>query len=373
MLSALPVATPASPPLVLHLLPVALARGAQHYARELTALLDGSRQSHRIATLFGDVGVASDDGHATLGVSPTPWRRFGFDPRVVLRLRRLLAAWNPAVVVAHGSEPLKYAAASVPTSTAVIYYKIGLVRDGMRPLHRALHRRLAARAAVVAGVSQDCLDEAHALLDVPRERLRLVPNGRDPAVYRPRPQARRAGRPHLVFVGHLTAGKRPRRFVDVVQALRSRGCDVDATLVGDGPLLDQMRACGASVGIDVTGRRDDVPAILAGADVLVFTSVAAGEGMPGVLIEAGLSGLPVVTTRVPGAATVIDDGVTGFVVAIDDFDALVERVACLVDDPVRRRTMGAAAAQRCRGRFTIAASADRWRDVLAPLLEPVTR
>ena len=50
----------------------------------------------------------------------------------------------------------------------------------------------------------------------------------------------------------------------------------------------------------------------------MFTSLPPGEGMPGVLIEAGLSGLATVSTRVPGARDVIEDGVTGFLVDIDD-------------------------------------------------------
>ena len=47
--------------------------------------------------------------------------------------------------------------------------------------------------------------------------------------------------------------------------------------------------------------------------------------MPGVLIEAGFAGLPVVTTEVPGARTVIEDGVTGFVVGVDDLDGFDRR------------------------------------------------
>ena len=43
------------------------------------------------------------------------------------------------------------------------------------------------------------------------------------------------------------------------------------------------------------------------------------------LIEAGMTGLPVVTTDVPGAREVVVDGATGFVVSVDDFDGLVER------------------------------------------------
>ena len=53
-----------------------------------------------------------------------------------------------------------------------------------------------------------------------------------------------------------------------------------------------------------TGVRTDVPELLRRSSVLVMTSAADTEGMPGVLVEAGLSGLPVVATPAAGVADV---------------------------------------------------------------------
>jgi glycosyltransferase involved in cell wall biosynthesis len=217
-------------------------------------------------------------------------------------------------------------------------------------------------------VSRECLDEARVAFGVPAERLRLIPNGRDPAVYRPGTRFGAAGRPRVVFVGHLTAGKRPERFVEVVRGVRARGLAIEASLVGDGPLLPTLRRLGTVAGIEVTGRRDDVASILGQADILVFPSMAEGEGMPGVLIEAGLCGVAVVATRVPGASTVVEDGVTGFVVAIEDLEALVDRVSRLVADARLRAEMSAAAIRRCRAQFTLDASAARWDELLQSLI-----
>ncbi len=88
--------------------------------------------------------------------------------------------------------------------------------------------------------------------------------------------------------------------------------------------------------------------------------------MAGVLIDAGLSGLPIVATDVPGAADVVADGESGFVVPVDDRDGLVDAVASLVVDGDRRRAMGRAARAHCQ-RFTIGASADRWRRLIDEL------
>ena len=91
--------------------------------------------------------------------------------------------------------------------------------------------------------------------------------------------------------------------------------------------------------------------------------------MPGVLIEAGLSAVPVVATAVPGVAAIVADGETGLVVDPDDFEGLVEAVALLLTDPLRRQAMGRAARQRCSELFSVEVVAAHWRAAIGPLLD----
>ena len=100
----------------------------------------------------------------------------------------------------------------------------------------------------------------------------------------------------------------------------------------------------------------------------MFTSLPTGEGMPGVLIEAGLSSLPAVSTPVPGAATVVWDGRTGIIVD-DSVAAMAAAVAELLDDPARRTAMGAAARVRCKSEFNLDLMAQRWQAALQPLVD----
>ena len=355
-------------PLVLHVLPVDLARGAQTYARELRNALDGDEVRHRTVTLFHSGGAALRPDWS-LAVPDGPLRRLGLDPRARHRLRELLRVERPAIVVAHGGEPLKYAAAAGVEPARLAYYKIGIGGDRLNGVSGRLHRRVLARASVAATVSDDAAAELRALGVAP-DRVVVIPNGRDPSVYRPRAAATTAdpNKPvRLAFVGHLAPSKRPERFVELVCRLRADGRAVTAVVAGDGPLLEQVRA-DAPDGVDVLGRVDDVPAVLAAADGFVFTSVPEGEGMPGVLIEASLAGLPIVTTAVPGASTVVLDGETGFVVPVDDFDALVRATTVLVDDPARRAAFGAAGRARATERFGLATSVAAWRDLLAAMM-----
>ena len=216
---------------------------------------------------------------------------------------------------------------------------------------------------MIVAISAETRTEVLGLLKVAPSRVIVIPNGRDPEVFKPEPTRARGGPVRLIFVGHLTESKRPMLFVDVVAELRGRGLEVGAAIVGDGPMLEQLRSL-ASTDIEVLGPRDDVATLLRKADLLVFTSLPEGEGLPGVLIEAAMVGLPVVTTAVPGSRDVIVDGVTGFAVPVEDRSALCDAVERLVRDSDLRTRMGQAAREHAVARFDIRAVACEWRSAL---------
>ena len=166
----------------------------------------------------------------------------------------------------------------------------------------------------------------------------------------------------------MTPQKQPDRFVEVVGRLRAEGRSFRAMLVGDGPLAGELAGVAAACGVELLGSRSDVPELLRRSDVLVFTSRPTGEGMPGVLIEAGLSGLPAVSTPVPGAATVLADGCTGVIVDDSVGSPWPRQSRQLLDDPVRRAAMGAAARSRCESEFSLDLMAERWRAALQPMV-----
>jgi glycosyltransferase involved in cell wall biosynthesis len=288
------------------------------------------------------------------------------DPRAVYRLHDVVKREKPDVVVAHGGEPLEYAVLARVPKERLTYYKIGIGGERLSGLHGRLHRWLLRRAGTIAAVSADAADEVRSW-GVASNGVVVIPNGRDPRLFPPRDPAPRVGPARLTFVGHLTASKRPDRFIEVVKALRAEGLDVTASVAGDGPLHDLLVGPAADASVELLGRVADVPALLARADVMVMTSVPEGEGMPGVLIEGGLAGVPVVTTDVPGAADVIVDGETGFVVPVDDFAALLDACGSLIRDPALRARLGAAARVRCEREFSLDASTEKWRELLATI------
>lgn len=355
--------------LVSHIIPQDIARGAQHYAKMISERLEG-RDHHELVTIFAGQTDNLQTDH-TLGVPSGILRRLGFDPRALIRLHRRLNEIEPDVIVAHGGEALKYAALVRPRNSKLIYLRIGIsTAKAANPMRRLVQSLLLKAPRVVVAVSASVRDEVVQRYGLDPDVVTLISNARDETVFTPgTSRGDSAEPPKLIFLGHLTPTKRPELYIDLVVKLREKGLLLTAHMVGDGPLLDKMKARGAAADVAVLGRRGDIPELLRCSDILVFTSRSEGEGMPGVLIEASLVGLPIVTTDVPGARDVVDDGVTGFVVPEDAIDQFVQRTEQLLSDPLLRTTMGLRSRVRALERFTFAATVRSWSNLIESLLD----
>ena len=354
-------------PLVVHVIPSPRGRGAQRAARLLVDRLNEQDVvRHCLLGLFDgppEVELDLPLGHAA-GSRPAE----GFDPRLAVRLRRVLGRLDPAVVVAHGGDAMKYALpAVIGTGCPLVYCVIGTYAGPATRLHEWVWRRIMAHAELVVAVSGDVLDECTERFRIVPQKVVLLPNGRDASRFHPRSGSAEGADPTLIFVGALTPQKQPGRFIDVVRRLRSQGRPFRALMVGDGPLAETLAPLAAGHDVELLGPRPDVAELLRGSDVFVFTSLPVGEGMPGVLIEAGLSGLPAVSTPVPGAASVLCNGSTGVIVD-DSAAAMAAAVGELLDSPGRRKAMGVAARKRCESEFNLDLMAQRWQAALQPMV-----
>jgi glycosyltransferase involved in cell wall biosynthesis len=185
---------------------------------------------------------------------------------------------------------------------------------------------------------------------IPSARLRYIPNGIDADRWSVADRDGHTGVPVVACVGRFTPVKRQEDLVAAVALLRDQGVDVHLRLAGDGPLLEAVRAQVATLGLEDrvslhgTLAPPEVAELLADADIACMPS--SQEGMPGAVMEAMASGLPVVGTKVNGIAELVRDGDTGFLVEARDPKALADALAALVTDPPLRHRMGAAGRRR---------------------------
>lgn len=173
----------------------------------------------------------------------------------------------------------------------------------------------------------------------------------------------------VTLVARLVPIKRVDRFLKIATALRQLP-EVRFLIVGDGELREQLRASedAAALGDGViwAGFRRDMPAVYFASDVVVQTSD--NEGTPVSLIEASAAGVPVVSTRVGGTASVVVDGETGILVEQNDGERFADRLKELLQDSASRARMGAAARGRALERFSLDRLVDRIDGLYAGLL-----
>ncbi len=119
-------------------------------------------------------------------------------------------------------------------------------------------------------------------------------------------------------------------------------------IVGDGSLRawveSEIKRRGMMDRVLVLGERKDAKEIMQILDVLVLTSVS--EGLPNVLLEGAVAGVATVTTAAGGAAEVVIDGETGYIVPCGDWKRLGDRIVALLNDPQLRTQFGDAAKRR---------------------------
>ncbi len=201
-----------------------------------------------------------------------------------------------------------------------------------------------------------------------------IGNGRDPAIFRPDPHARgrirtELGAPDIravaVIVARLVAEK---GFLELLQAMRDAP-EVELWVVGErlasdrGPDLSPAFAdAGLGARLRLLGYRDDIPAVLAAADIFVLPTWY--EALPMSVIEAMLTGLPVVASDVPGPNEQVVDGVTGVLVPARRPAPLAAALRRLAADPALRARLGEAGRHRALDLYDEARVVARTLDLL---------
>ena len=212
-------------------------------------------------------------------------------------------------------------------------------------------------------------------------RVHAIGNGVEAARFQPAdPAARARTRAQLrtpddavviTMIGRLVAEK---GYVELFEAMRSN----NAVLWVVGDRLRSDHASGIDSVVDAVkkdlalgprirflGYRQDVPGLLAASDI--FTLPSHREGMPRSIIEAMMTGLPVVATDIRGAREEVVEGETGYLVPVRDPAALGAALARLAGDPALRARMGAAGRVRALDLYDEAKVVRRELDLIASL------
>ncbi|SDR66115.1 glycogen synthase [Agrococcus carbonis] len=289
----------------------------------------------------------------------------------------------PHVVSAHSLEPLR------PWKAEQLGGGYRISSDVERRAYEAADRVIA----VSDGMRADIL-RSYPALDP--ERVVTVYNGIDLEAWAPNPDADRAralgldpDHPSVVFVGRITRQKglphllrAARELPEGVQLILCAGAPDTAEIMGEvRGLVEELQSTREGVvWIDDVLPRDDLRALLTHATTFVCPSVYEPLGI--VNLEAMACGAPVVGSATGGIPEVVDDGVTGFLVPIDQvqdgtgtptdparYEAdLADALTRMLADPEAARRMGAAGRERARERFDWGRIAEQTRGIYEAVL-----
>ena len=173
---------------------------------------------------------------------------------------------------------------------------------------------------------------------------------------------------YCAFIGRITQIKRPDRFLDVAAKTKADNVKVHFIVAGAGELFQECQDRVATQNLPVTflGWREDIEVVLAAADFVILTSD--NEGTPLSLIQAGMVGIPVVTTNVGSTNEIVVDGKTGLLTDLS-VDQLANAVTKVATDNDLRARMGAAGKEYTMARYGVARLVKDHQDLYLRLLK----
>jgi glycosyltransferase involved in cell wall biosynthesis len=229
-----------------------------------------------------------------------------------------------------------------------------------RAAYRAAHRIVANSQAAAQQVAAD---------GVPEGRIIVISNGIDPSIV---PRIHYSARPRrIAVVACLRQEKRIDVLIAAAPRVLERHPDAEFLIVGDGPCREQLTALARATAVfdrfQFLGHRDDVPAVLAQADLLVLPSQS--EAFPNAIIEAMAAGLPVVATHVGGIPELVEEGRTGRLVPPGDANALAGALLDVLDPPARAAEFGRAGRRRIEETYSFDRMVEQFETLYVSELE----
>jgi len=349
---------------------------------------------------FRVTAVSSDDGAAFLphGIAH---RRLGFDRfasgggewSALRSVRRLMSELRPDIVQSFDTKPNLLTPLALRGQVPVIRTINGLGWTfssiepralALRPIFCGLQWLASFWTAVTVFQNRDdqAFFERYRLVGQDKGRL-IASSGidvdafaaarhRGPSAATMREELGLQSAQIVIFVGRLTRQKGIPTLLKAVPRILSERPNTRFVLVGpresEGPFaVNKSDIERYAPYVIALGPRPDVPALLGMADLFAFPTQYR-EGIPRVLLEAGLAGLPIVASRMPGCNDVVEDGWNGYLVAPRDVNGLASRIVDILSDRARAKIMGGRSVGFVRERFALSGVVDQYCDLYQGVL-----
>lgn len=347
--------------------------GLENLVVNLLGKLDRKKYNLSLCTLSTKGPLEDDINEMGLPVYRLQ-KREGIDCPLYLRLARLLRDKNIGIIHTHNPAPWFY---------AVIAGKLAGVKVSVHTEHSHLFfeqkkmmlaEKLLSRLTDV--VISDSQKVTRFLIDkqgVDAKKIVTIFNGIDLGMFQTKIDVEEKKRELGIREGSLVIGnvarlepvKNHQYLLDVFRHVTEQLPQAVLVIAGGGSQLKDLKRKVLEWGIVdkvyFLGTRGDIPELIKTFDVFALTSKS--EGMPLSLLEAMACGKAVVATDVGGNPEVVVDGVTGFLLPLNDTHRLSEALISLLKNAELSKKMGMAGYKRAKELFSLETMVKRYEDV----------
>ncbi len=298
-----------------------------------------------------------------------------FDLGAIRRLARYLQAEHIQVVDTHsGIDSWVGALAAKLAGTPVLVR----TRHLNIPLKRAWHNFVHFLPDSLVACGDTMRRQLVEGCGFPADQVTSIPTGIDFDRFAPahdRRETRQAlGIPETDFlvlmVGVIRSVKRHEIALRAFRLLLDRHPSARLVLAGEGPMQEGMEKLAGELGIadrvEFLGHREDVPDLLAAADLLLLTSRS--EGVPQAVTQALGLGVPVVATAVGGVPELVIHERTGLLVPPEDPQAAADAMTRLANEPALAARLGEEGRRHAQAEFSLEAMLDKTEALFHALL-----
>ena len=309
--------------------------GMERLAIDLAVAHGRAGHTASIYTLFTSGTLATEAEAAGVPVIPF-YKPPGFSVRTIARLARRLRADGIDVVHTHNSVVHHYGVlAGQLARVPVVNTRHGVSLIHTRPIQETYFKTMIPLTSHFAFVSKDT-QRFFESRGVPRRKSSVVLNGIPLdkwSHWRAEPGSRRPSL-RCITVGRLVPVKAYDVLIDALALTANRISGLSLQIVGDGPLLNELRAKVRGAGLDdrvsFAGAVPEPERLLAGADLFIMSSMS--EGLPIAVLEAMAAGLPVIATRVGGVPELLSSQ-AGWLCEAGSADSLAEMMVQAANAP----------------------------------------
>ena len=280
---------------------------------------------------------------------------------------------------ANGCEHLHVHFAHIPTDIGMYASSLSAVPFSVTAHANDIYERgwllneKVERSAFFATISEF---NKHYLEDkgVDASKMCIVRCGVEPNLFSKRTAVLEHKKTRIGAIGRLVEKKGFDTLIKAVAILKAQGETIELQLAGDGPLFQQLQALALS--LDLSPQDITFMGAIAHAEVASFIKSLDAfvlpckqdeqgdvDGIPVVLMEAMLSGVPVVSTKLSGIPELVVHKETGLLVSPDSEDQLAETILMLINSPVLKNQMIECAASKVKRDFSLEHNASKLKDM----------